>query len=245
MNEYFNDVENVYKILSHEENTVLFDKWQKDNDIKARNTLIEGVLPLIIRQIKIYENPNYHEDKIARANLFVLENLHKWEPSRGSLSNFVIWIMKSFIFDNKTKEFIIYIPKMTGRLSMRISDEELEKLDKARRIDLKRARNILKCTFAGGIDLSSVEKKKLHDPLKSFLNIEDSTVRLKQYAKIHAQLTPQQQEVISLRFFEGLDFRAIGKRLKLTYQRIQQIYQKTIERIRLLFRAQFSVQFSF
>lgn len=89
MEAYFRDVSRC-KFLSVQEEVELWRELNKGS-IKARNLLIQGILPLIVKMAVKHKGRLPLEDAIQEANLKVLEVLNsgKYDPTISRLSTYV------------------------------------------------------------------------------------------------------------------------------------------------------------
>src|SRR4051812_43131745 len=80
MKEYFSDLQSVSHVNTDKENARLHRKMKK-GDINARNLLVESVLPLVVKIVSKWNALSHnYADLIEECNLYLVQNIHKWEP---------------------------------------------------------------------------------------------------------------------------------------------------------------------
>jgi len=101
--------------LSKEEEIKLHKKMMKCKTkkarINARNKLVEAVLPFLVylakRNTHSYASLN---DKVGILNLYIVENMHKFNPKRGRLTTFVSWQVRAAFARSYLREHIVRLP---------------------------------------------------------------------------------------------------------------------------------------
>lgn len=182
---YKNSIEIKEEFLSKEKCEELLYK-SKDGNIDARNELTKNFLLFVINRVtrfkKIYFLPNIEtipiEDLIQDINLFVLENIDKWNPQRGCFTTAMgFWIDRQLLGIFNDRYFTGYndirIPVRTreqcGKLekvdpnrsfSPKMISDYL-KIKSYRGLELFNARKCIKVRYIGDKDLS--DKKELKD----------------------------------------------------------------------------------
>lgn len=150
---YRNNLNNI-KFLSKEEEIELFNDYKLNGNISARNKIIEGQLPQILKIASTYFGKNKkikEEDIISTANFYVLSIFDKFDPTLGNrFFSFykpnLMWYLFTYInkkdklIDN-TYELSTYgkniILKYEEDTSIRMNEDFIEN-------DIKRALNMLK-----------------------------------------------------------------------------------------------------
>ncbi len=242
----------------------LYYKYKK-GDINAKKRIIEGNLRLVINIAKHYAGYGLDFlDLIEEGNLGLIKAVEKYNPrKKTNFSTYAYWWIRQYIqraILNQTRT--IHIPLYayeTLRKLIHIS-EELEKklnrqpttreLAKKLKLSLKKTQQFLNdlqvFQSISSLDTPIDEDYELffRDLIKE--DKEESPDRAVELLKMHeelekvlSKLTPIQLKVVKLRFgLEGnrrYNLREIGEIMALSRERIRQIEQKAINRLKQFF----------
>lgn len=95
---YLRDISR-YPLLSHDESVALFQKYNADQDPKAKKKIIESNLRLVVSIAKVYKNSGLpFEDLVQEGNLGLIKSVDKYDWKRGfRFSTYASWWVKQAI----------------------------------------------------------------------------------------------------------------------------------------------------
>lgn len=258
LDRYLNELSRL-PLISNEEEAILAEKI-KNGDDSALKKLVEANLRFVVSVAKQFQNQGLSlPDLINEGNLGLIKAASKFDPSRGFkfISYGVWWIRQSIMQAILNKSKLVRIPvNKTGSISQistainnfeqehhRVpSFDELEEIINVKSSVIKdmlhRRSNHL--SFDAPItgadqgftlyDSTADEKsKKPDDKLES----ESLTTEL---TKLIEQLPPREAEIIKCYFglngYSRMNLQEIGDRFKLTRERVRQIKDRSIRRLR-------------
>ncbi len=258
LDRYLNELSRL-PLISNEEEAILAEKI-KNGDDSALKRLVEANLRFVVSVAKQFQNQGLSlPDLINEGNLGLIKAASKFDPSRGFkfISYGVWWIRQSIMQAILNKSKLVRIPvNKTGSISQistainnfeqehhRVpSFDELEEIINVKSSVIKdmlhRRSNHL--SFDAPItgadqgftlyDSTADEKsKKPDDKLES----ESLTTEL---TKLIEQLPPREAEIIKCYFglngYTRMNLQEIGDRFKLTRERVRQIKDRSIRRLR-------------
>lgn len=217
------------RFLSKEEKLQQF-KLMKNGDNEARNRLVESITPLVIKIVKKYPGviKNY-KDLVSDSLIYIIENIHRWEPERGSLSTFITKIVSNFVGNRKYFYYsILKIGTRTAKIATNLEDKNLnwENLSPRSAFNTTVAQNILFHntgeTIANHPDERIFFKFDEENEWKNKCDLYNSLNRL----------SSKERDILISHFMNGVVYRELGKKYGVSGKRVQQIAQVAMEKIR-------------
>ncbi|MBN2190753.1 MAG: sigma-70 family RNA polymerase sigma factor [Candidatus Aureabacteria bacterium] len=257
---YLRDIGSI-PLLSPEEEKELARKLKK-GDAEARKCLIRSNLRLVVSIAKRYENIGLpFLDLVEEGNLGLIKAVEKYDIRKGcKLSTYASWwikqsIMRALANQGKTIRVPVYmIEKLsTVRKVIRELTQKNHKSPSAQDIAQELDISVSKVleiqnastspsslySIMGGEDgtdelIEIIENKQAPDPTK-----EVGAMLLKEEIEILLEeLAPREAEILRLRFGiedgENLTLEEIGKKYKITRERVRQIEQTAMKKLRKL-----------
>jgi RNA polymerase primary sigma factor len=105
---YFNEI-NKYKSLSRDEEASLWEKYKKDNDLSARDKIINSNLKFVASVAKQFQGLGLsYADLIAEGNVGLMKAIDKFDYKRGykTISYSVWWIRQTILEALKERNLI-------------------------------------------------------------------------------------------------------------------------------------------
>jgi len=229
LNKYFKDIEK-YPLLSQEEENYLTEKI-KEGDASAIEKLVNGNLKFVISIAKKYQNHGLSlNDLINEGNLGLVKAAHKFEPSMGVrfISYAVWWIKQSIIQSLSDNSRLVRLPV-----------SRLNKISKFKEDD-DRPSDLVYTTHVS-LD-AKIDDEDDETYLSLFVNdtseIDSDNIDIlkKKISRLLINLSPRERDVIDLYFGlsteESLTLEVIGERHDLTKERVRQIKERALRRLR-------------
>ncbi|MGL4977268.1 MAG: sigma-70 family RNA polymerase sigma factor [Cetobacterium sp.] len=253
---YLEDIKE-YEVLEKEEEVSLLTK-AKNGEIEARERLILCNLRLVVNVAKKYSNKGMSFiDLISEGNFGLIHAIEKFDIEKGyRFSTYAVWWIKQAITKaiiSKGREIRIpsYKHDLLNKINRFIMDAVMIKGDypsiyeisEGLGINLEKVQDLM-LEFQETISLSSPigEDIYLEDTIASeeYNDLEDTILRgisAEQINEILNKLNEREKQILKLRFgFDGNQIHTledIGQSFSITRERVRQIEQKTLEKLRI------------
>ncbi len=253
---YLDDIKE-YEVLDKDEEVSLL-KRAKNGDIEARERLILCNLRLVVNVAKKYGNKGMgFIDLISEGNFGLIHAIEKFDIEKGyRFSTYAVWWIKQAISKaiiSKGREIRIpsYKHDLLNKINKFIMDAVMLKGDyptiyeisEGLEINLEKVQELM-VEFQETISLSSPigEDIYLEDTIPSEVHndLEDNIIRnisAEQINEILNKLNEREKQILKLRFgFDGNQIHTledIGQSFSITRERVRQIEQKTLEKLRI------------
>lgn len=207
--DYFNDI-NKLSPLSREEEHSLWEKYKKENDMSARDKIIKSNLKFVASVAKPYIGMGLsYSDLIAEGNLGLIKALDKFDYEKGYKTiSYSVWWIKQNILEALKKRNIINGDEITPSETF---DEE-DNIDEDDNVTTEKY-----------VDTFNFDTLKRNDETSIVKDLMES-------------LTDREKRVVTDYF--GLDSKEemtleeIGKEMGLTKERIRQIKESALKKLR-------------
>ena len=249
-------------LLTQEEETLLAAKVMAgDSDAKSR--LIEANLRLVVSVAKGFRGQRMEfADLIQAGNLGLINAADKFDPARGTrFSTYATWWIRHFIVR------CIVTQSRTIRIPEHLFESVDKILRTSRRLMETLGRDPTEAELAEALNMTVENVRKLlllareplsldapggdeeDDPLANIIPAEtgdpaeltEARMMARQVRELLPALTPQERQVLDLRY--GLrdgrprSLESVGKELRLTRERIRQIENKALQKLKALLDA--------
>lgn len=208
--DYFKDI-SKFSPLSKEEELSLWEKYKMENDLKARDKIVKSNLKFVASVAKPYIGMGLsYSDLIAEGNLGLMKAMEKFDYTKDFKTiSYSVWWIRQTILEALKKRNILQGDELTQSDNM---DEENN----------------------SDSDDELLEPEKYVESFNfSNINMMDDSLIV---SKLLDVLTEREKTVIS-RYFgfgssEGMTLEEIGKELNLTKERIRQIKEGALKKLR-------------
>ena len=207
--DYFNDI-NKLSPLSREEEHSLWEKYKKENDMSARDKIIKSNLKFVASVAKPYIGMGLsYSDLIAEGNMGLIKALDKFDYEKGYKTiSYSVWWIKQNILEALKKRNIIngdeITPSETFDEDDEIGDDE----------------NVATEKYVDNFNFDNLKRSD-----------DASTVR-----DLMESLTEREKQVVTdyfgLNSKEEMTLEEIGKKMNLTKERIRQIKESALKKLR-------------
>ena len=205
---YFNEI-SQYHPLSIEEELSLWKQYKNNNDIKARDKIINSNLKFVASVAKSYQGRGLsYSDLIAEGNCGLLKALDKFDYKKGykTISYSVWWIKQSILVALKERNNLDSDELPMDFEKQHSDDEEIYEMP---------------IKYDNFIE-DEADKTKIED-LKEVINILTNCLTEREF-------------IIITNYFglngDSLTLEEIGKKLHLTKERIRQLLEKSLRKLR-------------
>lgn len=208
---YFNEI-SEFKPLSKEEEYSLWEKYRKNNDIKARDKLIKSNLKFVASVARGYQGMGLsYSDLIAEGNCGLMKAIDKFDYEKGfkTISYSVWWIKQSILEALKERVGI------EGESLPQDFEKQNNYDDDDYYVDY-----LIKDEY---IDYSTIDEVKTDELKKIISSLTNSLTNREKYV-----IT----EYFGLNSKEGLTLEEIGNTIGLTKERVRQIKEKALKKLR-------------
>ena len=250
---YLHDISKL-GLLNREEEIELAKRIRK-GDKEAERKLVEGNLRFVVSVANRYRRQAVPlEDLINEGNIGLIRAAKKFDPTKGIkfITYAVWWIHTSIRHALAKQQGVISLPYKQTDIFYKINrkKEELSKnLEKEPSVDeladsLDLSTEDIERNQQAYSSFLSLDVPISNDSKGSFVELleEDDSARIdqdleerslsKETAKLIKELEPRQREIIEMRFGlngkESMSLREVGKKLKLSGERIRQIEKESL-----------------
>jgi RNA polymerase primary sigma factor len=254
---YLREISRIPLLTATRESLLAERAEQGDRD--ARNHLIEANLRLVVSIAKKYVGQGLSlEDLIGEGNIGLIRAVTKFDYKKGfRFSTYATWwikqaITRAILEGTRTVRLPVYnmeevmrVKRMTRQLYQELGREPTPEIIGQRlNMTADRVSELLiwaEKVFSLDAPLSEEEENTLGDIIEDVrergpMEITDQQLLREEIRKVLGQLTQRERQVIELRF--GLvddhdhTLEEVGKKLKVTRERVRQIEERAIRKLR-------------
>src|SRR5579875_4172585 len=254
---YLREIARIPLLSAHDE--LILARRVKRDDRQARTALIEANLRLVVHVAKRYVGQGMDlEDLIGEGNIGLIRAVSKFDPSKGfRFSTYAHWwikqaITRSILEGTRAVRLPVYImeevmrvKRMTRQLYQELGREPTpESIGERLGMTADRVSELLiwaEKVFSLDAPLSEEEENTLGDIIEDMrergpVEVTEHQLLREELRKALGQLTTRERQVIELRFGLADDhdhtLEEVGKKLKVTRERVRQIEERAIRKLR-------------
>lgn len=208
---YFNELAKT-TALSKAEEARLWKRYKEQGDLRARNKIVEANLKFVISVAKHYRGRGLsYGDLIAEGNIGLIKAMEHYDATKGfKLISYAVWWIKQAIMDALSKR------------------NELDTEDISRKLSTSQKES----------DESSLYEEDDFEPHYLVADEQTNEVNREFLKAIISTLDEREQEIIWRHYGLGgekeMTFEDIGQILGLTKERVRQINNKSLKKLRHL-----------
>lgn len=255
--EYLKEIDES-KLLTWEEEQELARRIQQDHDPEAREHLVSSNLRLVVNIAKRFSGRGMTlGDLIEEGNLGLLRAVDSFDAEHGvRFSTYSSWwikqsIKRAILSNAQPIHIPTYMVELINQwryLAAELESQlgrspDVEQMAKAMKVPLRKARaiqqivDVVNAGFQGdsmeenaGLD-EAIEDEKTLMPEETLGSDEE----LAKAVRLLEEIEPREAEILTLRFGldgkEPLTLKQIGKKMKLTRERVRQIQRNALTRL--------------
>ena len=244
---YLKDVRR-FELLNSDEEEEIFQKI-KDGDKVALDKLVNANLRFVISVAKEYQNRGLNiSDLISEGNYGLITAAHRFDPSKGfKFTSYAVWWIKQAILQsiNENSRMIRLPNNVISKLNKMDKDDVNfhEKMMDEFSLIIPTCSSLNNVINEDGDELLNIIEDNLFskpDELES----EQNALKRKEIVKAISLLSEREKEIILLYYginCEELTLERIGEEVGLTKERVRQVKENAIRKIRHNLGGYFSI----
>ena len=256
-----------YPLLTPSEEIELFKKYKDQNDVNARQKILNSNLRLVVSVVKKYYSARVGSnsftliDLVQEGNIGLMKAVEKFDYTKGfKFSTYAIWWIKQSITRALLdKADIVRLPVHAGEIYKKLRTymaenntmPTVEEVAKEYNISEKLAKELLFFTSnistltslntpIGDSDDSTIEDFVENDDVSIEDQIE-TTILSEEVSKLLSKLTPREKLIIEKRYGIGYPktytLGELGEELGLTRERVRQIQKSAMKKLNSIAKA--------
>ncbi|HPD45799.1 MAG TPA: sigma-70 family RNA polymerase sigma factor [Anaerohalosphaeraceae bacterium] len=255
--EYLKEIDES-PLLTWEEEKALAYRVIEDNDPEARERLVSSNLRLVVNIAKRFSGRGMTlGDLIEEGNLGLLRAVDTFDPEHGvRFSTYSSWwikqsIKRAILANAQPIHIPTYMVELINQWRYTVSELEpqfgrqptLEEMAKAMKVPLRKAKaiqqivDVVNAGFQGdnADETSGLTETIQDDRVAAPEDMLGTSEELKKAVRLLKKIDSREAEVLTLRFGlndqEPLTLKQIGKKMRLTRERVRQIQRNALERL--------------